>query len=88
MLAQLKQRHRQLDDETRRDRERMFQISRDQTREGDQGRRMAMTQEIFRLQTQMSQRSRDQAELAAEIARVTKDATPKGESGVATGATR
>ncbi len=73
VLAQLKQRHRQLEDEVRRDRDRMFQLQRDQMRENNPDRRLSMTQEIFSIQTQMSRRGQDQRELATQIERVQQE---------------
>ena len=77
VLAQLKQRHRQLEDEVRRDRDRMFQLQRDQMRENNPDRRLSMTQEIFSIQTQMSRRGQDQRELATQIERVQQEMATK-----------
>ena len=77
VLAQLKQRHRQLEDETKRDRDRLFQIQRDQSRENNQDRRLALTQELFSIQRQMSRRGQDQRELAEQIERVQQEVTTK-----------
>ncbi len=75
-LVQLKQRHRQLEDDNRRDLDRLFSIQREQGREPDQAKRISATQEIGRLQIQMSRRGQDMKDLAAEIIKVEKELPP------------
>jgi uncharacterized caspase-like protein len=72
-LVQLRQRVRQLEDETRRERDRMFQLQRDQMRETDSQKRMSSFQEVGRIQMDMTRRAKDIADLKAEITRLGGD---------------
>jgi uncharacterized caspase-like protein len=72
-LTQLRQRVRQMDDETRRDRERMFSIQREQMEARDSMKLGSMSQEIGRIQMGMVTRSRDQQELRVQIEQLEKD---------------
>ena len=66
-LTQLRQRVRQMDDETRRDRERMFSIQRTQMDEHDALKAGSMSQEIGQIQIGMVNRGKDQQELREQI---------------------
>ena len=73
---QLKQRHRQLEDENRRELDRLFSIQRAQGSETDLAKRNAMYQDIGRIQIDMSRRGQDMKVLAGEIAKVEKELPP------------
>ena len=75
-LMQLKQRHRQLVDEGRRDQDRIFAIQREQGRETDNTKRMNSYQEIGRIQMDMVRRNKDMNDLKTEITKVEKEITP------------
>ena len=75
-LVQLKQRHRQLEDENRRELDRLFSIQRAQGSETDLAKRNAMYQDIGRIQIDMSRRGQDMKVLAGEIAKVEKELPP------------
>ena len=72
-LTQLRQRVRQMDDETRRDRERMFAVQREQMEVHDALKLGSMSQEIGRIQMGMVSRGRDQQELRVQIEKLEKD---------------
>lgn len=72
-LVQLKQRHRQLEDDNRRELDRLFAIQRTQGTEPDPQKRIGMSQDIGRIQIEMSRRGQDMRDLAAEIAKVEKE---------------
>ncbi|MEQ1577269.1 MAG: caspase domain-containing protein [Hyphomicrobium sp.] len=72
-LTQLRQRVRQMDDETRRDRERMFAIQREQMDVHDALKLGSMSQEIGRIQMGMVSRGRDQQELRTQIEKLEKE---------------
>ncbi len=72
-LVQLRQQYRQMEDATRRDRERMFRIQREQSQERDTSKRMDLFQETSRIQIEMSRRAKDLLELKAEIEKVEKN---------------
>ncbi len=72
-LTQLRQRVRQMEDETRRDRDRMFSIQREQVEVRDAMKLGSMSQEIGRIQIGMVNRSRDQQELRAQIQKLEQD---------------
>ena len=73
VLMQLKQRARQLEDETRRDQQAIFQVMRDGAAEKDPAKRSRSNQEVGRLQVQIVRRGGDKKELQAEIERVEKE---------------
>ena len=72
-LTQLRQRVRQMDDETRRDRDRMFAVQREQMEVHDALKLGSMSQEIGRIQMGMVSRGRDQQELRVQIEKLEKD---------------
>ena len=72
-LTQLRQRVRQMDDETRRDRERMFAVQRERMEVRDSLKLGSMSQEIGRIQMGMVSRGRDQQELRVQIEKLEKD---------------
>ena len=72
-LTQLRQRVRQMDDETRRDRDRMFTIQREQMEQRDSLKMGSMAQEIGRIQMGMVSRNKDQQELRVQIEKLEKD---------------
>ena len=72
-LTQLRQRLRQMDDETRRDRDRMFAVQREQMEVRDSLKLGSMSQEIGRIQMGMVSRGRDQQELRVQIEKLEKD---------------
>jgi uncharacterized caspase-like protein len=69
-LVQLRQRHAQMGEETRRDWERVFQLQRDKMAESDPMKLGSMVQEIGRLQIGIVKRTKDQAELKTQIDRL------------------
>jgi uncharacterized caspase-like protein len=73
VLAQLKQRLRQLDDDNRRDQQQIFDVMRQGSGELDPQKKMRNTQEIGRLQVQMVKRGKDRRELLSEIENVEKE---------------
>jgi polyhydroxyalkanoate synthesis regulator phasin len=73
MLTQLRQRVRQMDEETRRDRERMFTIQREQMEQRDSMKMGSMAQEIGRIQMGMVGRNKDQQELRVQIEKLEQD---------------
>lgn len=75
-LLQLKQRHRQLEDDNRRDLDHLFSIQRGQAGDRDPQKRMSATLEIGRLQIEMSRRSKDISDLKAEIAKIEPEGDP------------
>ena len=72
-LTQLRQRVRQMDEETRRDRERMFEVQRAQMEVHDSLKLGSMAQDIGRIQMGMVSRGRDQQELKVQIEKLEKD---------------
>ncbi len=72
-LVQLRQRHAQMGEETRRDWERVFQLQRDKMAETDPMKLGSMVQEIGRLQIGIVKRTKDQAELKTQIDRLEKE---------------
>jgi uncharacterized caspase-like protein len=74
VLTQLRQRLRQLDDDSRRDQTKIFDLMRAKSDEKDEQRKMQHTMEIGRLQMQIVRRGKDKAELQAEITRVESEA--------------
>ena len=72
-LTQLRQRVRQMDEETRRDRDRMFTSQRERMEVNDSMKMGNMSQEIGRLQMGMVSRGRDQQELKVQIEKLEKD---------------
>ncbi len=73
VLTQLKQRLRQLDDDNRRDQQKIFDTMRQNSSGEDPQQRMRGNQEIGRLQMQIVQRGKDKKELQTEIEHVEKD---------------
>jgi polyhydroxyalkanoate synthesis regulator phasin len=73
MLTQLRQRVRQMDEETRRDRQRMFTIQREQMDQRDSMKMGSMAQEIGRIQMGMVARNKDQQELRVQIEKLEQD---------------
>lgn len=72
-LTQLRQRVKEMDRETTRDRDQMFTIQRTQFDDQDGSKRIANIHEIGRLQRSMVQRGKDKVELQVEIARLEKE---------------
>jgi len=72
-LTQLRQRVRQMDEETRRDRDRVFAIQREQMQVRDPSKVGSLLQEIGQLQIGMSSRSRDQQELRVQIEKLEQE---------------
>jgi hypothetical protein len=66
-LNQLKQRQRQLENDNRKDMDRLFAVQREQSRETDPSKRSASHQEIGRIQIEMVRRSKDINEIKTEI---------------------
>jgi uncharacterized caspase-like protein len=69
-LTQLRQRVKEMERETRRDRDRLFEVQRSQISADDMKARIRNIEEIGRLQRGMTERGRDRAELEAEIKRL------------------
>jgi hypothetical protein len=69
-LVQLRQRVRQLDDDNRRDRDRLFEVQREHASDRSGAKWQETTREIVRLQQGMVRRNKDIAELKAEIERL------------------
>lgn len=72
-LTQLRQRVRQMDEETRRDWERVFELQRKKMDETDSLKMGSMFKEIGQLQIGIVRRSQDIKDLKAEIAQLEKD---------------
>ena len=79
-LNQLRQRQRQLENDNRRDMDRLFAVQREQSRESDPSKRSASYQEIGRLQIEMVRRSKDINEIKTEISTLEGEASTSAES--------
>jgi uncharacterized caspase-like protein len=76
-LVELRQRQRQLENQTRSDWDRIFRMQREQAQERDGQKRINLSQEIGRMQFEISRRDRDVADLRAEIQKVEKGVAPE-----------